>query len=440
MSSFKLKRSHKKILIKASRKKIEEYFINLPKSRRSTKWIQKCNRYRLECSERYKADCRSDAPTLSKEHLIGYVSASAPTHVIDGWAYLGRAIDSALRGDQYNAIHLGYYAELRAAMALLAGEGIAIFSRFHAVVDKDGSIFPFPNKPNKNGLGTHQAVWPILTHWAGRKRAAILIDQAVSPNSISLTRWLTAGGANVSVPAIAQQWLSTWGLDLAAFDDDHELRNLASYRPSELRKPDLIDIHETAQYVEELWQLFEPSSPRRFPGIERVLLRKAWRQSNNKNPTPQSLESIGISAVEAREWSKFLASPNDPKPLELAKNRSEIENPLCHLGVLSRAALLLFVATTTARRLLADATYTAGDLGFWWRRYGASRGLWPAGAAPEDPQDLWANIADTVGESEAWRASNPIGTASLTDWRQSQVSALRTLGGFELVGIWGLLP
>jgi hypothetical protein len=266
-----------------------------------------------------------------------------------------------------------------------------------------------------------------------------LLDQAVSPGSFSLTEWLNAGGANLSVPAIARRWLSTWGLDLEALNDDHDLRNLASYRPSELRKHNSIDVHETAQFVEELWQLFEPSPSRRFPNLERALLRRAWQQSA-EDPTPQSLENMGISAEEAIKWSRFLADPTNPKPLKLAENRSAIEDPYCHLGVLSRAALLLFVATSTARRLLANATYTASDIAFWWRRYAEGRGLWSKMATPADPYDLWVDIADTIGESEVWRASNPIGTASLADWRQSQVSALRTLGGFELVGIWGLLP
>jgi hypothetical protein len=423
-----------KLLRKASREKIEDYFIKLPQNQRSTKWLQKNNRYRLKCTKRYEEDCVAVVPTLDKNHLIGYVSASAPTHVIDGWAYLGRAIDSALRGDQYNAIHLGYYAELRAAMALLAGEGIAIFSRFHAIVDENGDVSPFPKKPIRNkggGLGTHAAVWPILKHWSGLKRASDLLDQAVSPGSFSLKEWLSAGGANLSVPAIARHWLSTWGLDLETLGDDRDLRNLASYRPSELRK--------TAQFVEELWQLFEPSPSRRFPNLERELLRRAWQKSA-ENPTPQSLENIGISKEEAIEWSRFLSAPANPKPFKLAENRSAIEDAYCHLEVLSRAALLLFVATSTARRLLTNATYTASDIAFWWRRYGEGRGLWPKLAAPADPYDLWADIADTIGESAKWRASNPIGTATLADWRQSQVSALQTLGGFELVGVWGLLP
>ena len=65
------------------------------------------------------------AARINEPHFREYVAASAPTHLIDGWSYLARAIDALLRGDAPAAVHLGYYAELRAAMSLLAGGGIA---------------------------------------------------------------------------------------------------------------------------------------------------------------------------------------------------------------------------------------------------------------------------------------------------------------------------
>ena len=35
-------------------------------------------------------------------------------------------------------MHLGYYAELRAVLAIVASEGIGIFDRLHFVIDEYG--------------------------------------------------------------------------------------------------------------------------------------------------------------------------------------------------------------------------------------------------------------------------------------------------------------
>src|SRR5262245_42087950 len=116
-------------LRRASRESIAFYFQGLSATDRKAKWIHGNNRYRVRCTSRYETDLKATPPTVDDSALVAYVAASGPCHVIDGWSFIGRAIDSMLRGDTYGAIHLGYYAELRAAMALLACEGVGIFSQ-----------------------------------------------------------------------------------------------------------------------------------------------------------------------------------------------------------------------------------------------------------------------------------------------------------------------
>lgn len=430
MSALELRRAQKEILHKASRRSAEAYFQRASQQRR---WLPVSNRYRRTCVERYAADTRAAA--VNDSQLAQYVGASAPAHAIDGWSCLGRAMDSALRRDTYSAVHFGYYAELRATMSLLAGEGIGIFNLCHPVIDAAGATHRFPRT---GGLGTHKVVWPIFRYWSTLKRASDLIDEIVSPALIPLSEWLSASGAAVPMRAVAQRWLSSWGVDLAAFDDDHDNRNLASYRPSEFRSPPHLDIHEVAQFVEELWRLFEPSTARRFPTIERLLLRRAWRRGG-AIPASASIEQLGVAAPEAAEWAAFLKDPSDSMPLRLAEEQSGIEDPRCHLRIISRAALMLFVATSAARRLLTQAAYTAETLSFWWQRQGEDRGLWNAASRPDNPLDLWADISNALDTSGLWRSNNSPGS-SLRDWRQTQMAALDGLGSFELVGIWGLLP
>jgi hypothetical protein len=445
MSAFTLRGPAKKLLRKASRRTVEDHFVRLPKRERSTKWLPRGNRYRCACIGRFQEDIQATPSTLDHGEMAAYISASAPVHVIDGWSFLGRAVESTLRGDAYSAIHFGYYAELRAAMSLLAGEGIGILSQWHAVLDKSGICEPFPPNPSLNPkkrpkAGTHSVVWPILRYWSTLQRAADLIDDIISPSSVSLSQWLIAAGAAGKARAVAQNWLTSWGLDLAIVADDHDKRNLASYRPSEFRRAQRLDASTITEFVEQLWRLFEPAPSPRFPSVERLLLRSAVRSAASKPPTGPDLQQLGLGFSDAAEWASFLAAVDDPKPFQLAAQSSPIEDPFCHLQVVSRAALLLFVATSAARRLLTGAAYTTNTSAFWWARHGEDRGLWSAGTVPQDPLDSWADILLALDECDAWRLGSLTAGPSLRNWRETQSGPLGCFGGFELVSIWGLLP
>jgi hypothetical protein len=230
-------------------------------------------------------------------------------------------------------------------------------------------------------------------------------------------------------------------MDLVDIDEDHNLRNLASYRPSEFRKPGRLEVHRISLFVEELWRLFEPGGVRRFPNLERYLLRRAWKKTGLANPTSADLQAgLGLQPQDAGAWSTFLRDADDPLPLDLADHQAPIEEANSHLRVISRAVLLLFVASSIVRRLLTNAVYTADDIQFWWRQHGETRGIWRPGDEPEDPFDLWADIVVALDEAQQWRAGNAEGTVSLRDWRRTNGSGFQDLTDFDIVGIWALLP
>lgn len=434
MSNLKLNQKQKKLLQKASRSEIEDYFISIPSSYRSKKWLNKSNRYRSNCIHLYDKDTKSAAKSPNHHDLKAYISASAPTQVIDGWSCLSRAVDATLRGDPYTAIHLGYYAELRAAIGLLACEGIGILSNSHPIIDDQSVTHPL------KGRGTHKDIWPILRYWATLRRAADLLDDLVRPNSIQLSEWLIATKVIIPVSAVAQHWFRSWGLDLVNVDDDRDCRNLASYRPSEFRRPERLNVHDQTSFVEDLWQLFEPGTGRRFPNLERSLLKNAYRKGVGVIPSINDLENLGLTTLESSDWISFLQQADDPRPLQLAEDWAPVEDPTCHLRIISRAALLLFIASAATRRMLSNAGYSLNDTCFWWGRHGEERALWDIGKIPNDPDDLWADIAQAINDSALWRAINPVNGASLREWRQSQPNALVDFGGFELAGIWALMP
>lgn len=418
----------------ASASVVESYFATLPANQRRSRWLAIGNRYRLDCIHQYKADL--DSHTVNDTDLVRYVSASCPTHVIDGWAFLGRAVDAALRGDSYGAIHMAYYAELRAAMSVLAGQGIGVFSREHPILDKTGRSKKYAAPKS----GTHAMIWPMLHYWSTLKRGTSLLNRLITPKGNSLSQWLEYTGSKISIKAIAEDWLSTWGLDLVGLDGDHERRNEVSYRPSEFKHPPVLDTLKSTQFVEELWTLFEPGSNGSFPSLEQELVRRARRRRIDKEPIAIDSTRLGLSTQEATYWKSFLDRDNSPIPIQLAEKNEPISSATAHLGVISRAALLLFVATTAARRMLAGAGYSREDMRFWWGSYGISRGLWRSPDDISSPTDCWADIERAITDSAKWRSTQTGAPPPLREWRQSQSLSLADFTGFELVGIWGLVP
>lgn len=441
MKRNEISKPNKALLKTASRQFVEECVIRIPERQKSVRWIRLSNRYRLHCTTKYDKDI--DASTVNDQHLSEYICQSASTHVIDGWSFLGRAVEAALRGDTYSSVHFAYYCELRAAMGLLAGEGIGLFNQGHPILKSTGNTvrYPVSARPRRlSKVGTHKAIWPMLSYWSSLPRAADLLDELISPMSVRLSHWLAGTGAHAPVKAVAKSWLRAWGIDLAAVDDDHDSRNLSSYRPSQFRKPAAIDVHDVVSFVEDLWQLFEPQGSQRFPNLQRILLRTARNQATSAPATTQDLERLGLTPLEATDWANFLTSTANPIPVEEAQMQSEIDSPRCHLQIISRGALLLFVATAAARRLLVNAAYSADNLSFWWDALGEERGLWGIGGAPPNPLDLWADVHTAISDSSRWRANNPRGSVSLRDWRSADILERDYLGAFEMVGIWGLLP
>jgi hypothetical protein len=146
-----------------------------------------------------------------------------------------------------------------------------------------------------------------------------------------------------------------------------------------------------------------------------------------------------MSAAEAASWLPVLNGTTEPTFFAEAEGQTAIEDPKCHLQVISRAALLLYLATSAARRHLATAGYTRADLAFWWGPHGIARGLWDGASQPANPLDLWADILDILRDNGDFIAGNARGL-SLNSWRTGQARAIEFMGAYELVAIWGLLP
>ncbi len=442
MSRFKILAAAKPILRRSSRIAIENYFVDQEQPQRALFWLPAGNRYQIRCTKTFDADVKSartppPARPLSKHkhrHAKAYVGASSPAHIIDAWSFLGRSVDAAFRGDTYSAVHFAYYAELRAAMALLGSEGFGVFSGIHAVIGDAATTY----FPTTGQTGTHKLIWPVLKYWSTLSRAGDLLDTIIQPNQLPLSTWLTELNCPVRVRALGQGWLSSWGIDLVAIAEDHDARNLASYRPSEFRKPAPHGAANIAAFVSDLWSLFEPGNDRRFHSTERQLLKAAWQAGGSPPLVQAQVEQLGFTPNESIGWINFIQNAPTPLPMQFATASTAIDESTCHLRMISRAALLLFLASSSARLLLRKAGYTATDLGFWWQTHGIERGLWSQNEAPDDPLDTWADVSMALQDLSGWINANP--GASVYQLRSEHRASIDMLGAFERAGIWSLLP
>lgn len=74
------------------------------------------------------------------DELADYAAISCWGHVFDGWRYLSLAASALLQASRGKALHLAYYAELRAAMCILACSGIVTLKRRHYSITSTGEL------------------------------------------------------------------------------------------------------------------------------------------------------------------------------------------------------------------------------------------------------------------------------------------------------------
>ena len=337
--------------------------------------------------------------------LAEYIACSIPLHLVDGWVFLARAFDAVRQGDQNTAAHLAYYAELRAAMSLLASEGIGVFRNRHVAID---STF---TSTDWNNVGTHRATWDLLTSWADDPARVSTLLTAVTVESRPISEWLVEAGISPSVQhLVARRWLESWSIDLTIFPADRDLRNHTSYRPSRLAAGSATAMDVDRDVIDPIirtWDALEPSVDRGGAVVDNALLFLALRLAHNEdNPGGQTWDRFidrlqGIASVSL-ETQLRNPSANNYYVLTWADNSSR---PPPTQAVLARGTLLLRIANGICAQRLTNAQITKEDMQFWWNRFGEDGGLWSDETELDSFADLWAEVNDAIIDTQSLLAS-----------------------------------
>ncbi|WP_156255294.1 hypothetical protein [Sandarakinorhabdus oryzae] len=412
-------------------------------------WIGKSNHYRQDVVAKLKV--ASPATVQHQRNLAQYIAASAALHSNDGWSYLGRSVACLLAGDTHRALHLAYYAELRAAMSLLASAGIGIFSNRHYVVSAANQTSKL-----RIEIGTHVAAWLALEEWSQLPASGALFGRLIRPEGRTLDEWFHAQGGAVTLAPQAKAWFMQWGMDLALATKDRDARNDSSYRPDGIPQTGKMNPKVGFQFVRDMWSTLEPSATSSFENIDRHILRIAMeRYYQGLTGKPASAaDPAFVALVDAAVSAQSLATSTEDRLKRFLLRRIAADDPLIFrysgtrpgapetdaFAVMARAVLLLRVATGSAHDLLHQAGFNAAALSFWWQKLGEARGLWKPGAPPVALADLWADIEDGLREVEEIEVDDPASFETMSGVAYGAFGRLHVLASHERVGLWGLCP
>ena len=350
----------KQQLSEASRDAITDAMGQLPLDATPPRWLLQGQKY----SDANIADAlRTDQinGTVDDSALAQRIAASVPSHVMDGWSYFGRAIHCLIRGDTRNSVHLGYYAELRAALAIMAAEGIGIFDRQHFIIDKDGvSQRLCTTTITPTTSGTHKIIMACISLWYQQKISLDLLASIIQPGGSAIIHWFNSPSKrNLYLSSSTGEWLKDWGIDLKRMDQDSKARNASSYGPSAIHNWHILLGVEAVDTVKRLWGLFRPHYSSPFYEVDRLILHKVLRtvfaaQTKRKKGYKRWThdfsifvddfleEQIDSQIVEHNrpQWKQFLCDDEAGTGffLESAGRRSTADASSFPVEVLARAA------------------------------------------------------------------------------------------------------
>lgn len=404
-------------------------------------WLGARNWYRRKTIDRTEGDLADQ----QEKQLADYIAASVLLHVVDSARYLGRSLYCSAVNDTHAARHFAYYAELRAAMSILASEGIGVFSFHHYAVKNDGTL------ARSSNLGTHKYAWAALSAWSRDPRSAELIARIAGPIGGRLDNLLQTAFPGVGLGAIAASWFATWGLDLAILANEQTWRNLSSYRPTMLLTEVERSTSDVVQDLSHFWRAFKPAAANRFQVLDNQLLRLAFeqqakaagvlRRSARYERLARIVADAGWVGGQQVWFFEFLMRSNLETATDLQLISAARQMPhqpseyVSSYSMICRAAILLRIAIGSATILIADSGTQPATLRNWLENLALSSAL---PAIPIDGDDVFDELWD--GIMDALDAIGRLDPALPTFAEMVALAArpIILLGQCERIAIWSL--
>ena len=390
-----------------------------------------------------------------KQNDVGtYIAASSVSHLLDGWGYLSNAVNAFLNGDKGVAIHLAYYAELRAVMSLLASEGVGVFDRKHIGLKDQNpfSIFNLRKKKNEGGrgrpLGTHVFAWEAFEKWCSsnvKPSYDLLRIFRVKGHTFSdLLLGFHPQATQLVSSTIAKSWLKKWAFDVKKYINDRELRNFVSYRPQTMSGfDDQLDFKSAVQNAYGLLHVLSPSASNPFDYLDKLLLKALFDELYKK---PEINSRGTLEDLIAESFSHVGATFDATSQRILLSGRSITESHLIFsaasnlalepLPIISRASLLLRISTGCTSVLLDDARIAKTDLDFVWENYGFNNGFWETAKPASEFYQLWSEIEGEYSDISS--NLDEIDDTSSFSIRGQLEEDLNVLSQFNRAVLWGI--
>lgn len=359
------------------------------------------------------------AVCLAAEQLI---------HMAEGWRYFSSAMHAFLNHEAGNAVHLAYYAELRAALSLFSGAGIRI--KMKDAYWLDGTAVAQSIPPHK----THDLVWDIWNIWIKRADARALLEDNVRIDAATSLKHFESKLSQCSSGVL----LGQWGYDLVRLGDDHLARNEASYIAYWRNKP--LTKMSSAQlvFVKKLTELFLSSgSGLKF---DQALIQYAVHQTvegslDQNTPLTHATDRKEKLEEIADFVAKQSGADKDSLLLKLSANMGEslfesAKQPTdAAESVLSRAAFLSRLAMLSVKQNIALAGNDHAKN--WLTNWLEHCGTWQPGRGGS-VADIEADLSEALDD---FPSSSPVLPADL--WNHDNASATSKVSNLHCCIAWG---
>lgn len=387
-----------------------------------------------------------------------YLAAASFLHCKDGWQYLSEAVDCIFKGDFKTAVHLSYYAELRAAKSFLASEGIGIFNNVHFIVSSTPSIIKDPKsrynrgRSRHEGSGTHSFIWECLDKYSSSTSKNV--DHLLKffwHNGLSFDTWITHiphANTIVVISQIVKQWIKDWAFDINHFKDDRDGRNDASYGPSKFNNYTPNDCKASAEMYSGALKLLEPDSINKYSLLDKHLFKMLFLKIHAEIV---SRGMITISPVDLLDemfrasgktvdiaLRNIVASNTNHSLIDAAQDTlSDPTGNIKPFTIFARALLLLRVCTGGVASLLKNASVTSAELAFFYEYCGVEHAFWRPGTIITDFNDLWIEISDALIDIDAWIARQ-VSPVDLRFFNDSHYHNLTSYKQINRCNYWGI--